>query len=378
MDRYVETTRRGWLSRIGNSFVGALVGIALVAVSLWLLWWNEGRAVERQGDLSAGADAVVSVAADRVDPEYEGRLVHVTGPMAPQGQPHDPAFGVTADGVRLRRTVEMYQWNEEVKTEKDKHLGGSETTKKTYTYDEIWQEGRIDSARFKHTAGHENPPLATPSATFDAPNVLLGAFTLPQTMLAQYRDFSAVVPVTDAAIANVPRAQRHASGIYVGSDPSSPEVGDLRITFHRAPATTVSVLGQQSSMSFTAWHHDGHNLEPRLEPGSHDAGAMFQQLEDENANTTWALRAVGVVMMWIGFLMIFKPLSVVADFIPLVGSIVGFGGAVAGFLLAAVLSLATIAASWVAHRPLLGIPLLIGSAFFAAVLLRRGLKKRSV
>ena len=82
MDQFVEVSRQGWLSRIGNSFVGSLLGLVLVAVSFWLLWWNEGRAVERADSIAAGADAVVSVSADEVDDDNEGKLVHLSGPLA--------------------------------------------------------------------------------------------------------------------------------------------------------------------------------------------------------------------------------------------------------------------------------------------------------
>ncbi len=45
-DSVTEVTTTGWLQRIGQSIVGALIGILLVIGSIILLWWNEGRAVE--------------------------------------------------------------------------------------------------------------------------------------------------------------------------------------------------------------------------------------------------------------------------------------------------------------------------------------------
>jgi hypothetical protein len=102
---------------------------------------------------------------------------------------------------------------------------------------------------------------------------------------------------------------------------------------------------------------------------------MIDVLEAENTKETWMLRGAGALLLWFGIMMVLRPISVVADFIPLVGSIAGFGTAVAAFLLAAVFGLGTIAVSWVAHRPLVGVPLLVATLGFAVLLLRRARKR---
>ncbi|MCI5210683.1 MAG: hypothetical protein D3910_18285, partial [Candidatus Electrothrix sp. ATG2] len=55
---------------------------------------------------------------------------------------------------------------------------------------------------------------------------------------------------------------------------------------------------------------------------------------------------------------IFKLFSVLGDVIPFLGNIVEAGTGFIAFLLAAVLSLVTIAVAWIVFRPLLGIILL--------------------
>ncbi len=60
--------------------------------------------------------------------------------------------------------------------------------------------------------------------------------------------------------------------------------------------------------------------------------------------------------------MMLKVLSVTADIVPMFGSLVGTGTGIISFLLAAVLSLLTIAAAWVIYRPLLGLALLAAAA----------------
>jgi hypothetical protein len=67
---------------------------------------------------------------------------------------------------------------------------------------------------------------------------------------------------------------------------------------------------------------------------------------------------------------------VVADVIPFLGSLVGMGIGLAAFLVALCLSLVTIAIAWVAHRPLLGIGLLVGAAIVLGLILGRAKASR--
>lgn len=90
----------------------------------------------------------------------------------------------------------------------------------------------------------------------------------------------------------------------------------------------------------------------------HSAEAMFQKAQTDNKILTWILRAVGFFLMMIGLNMIFKLFSVLADVLPFLGNIVEAGTGFIAFLLAAVLSLITIAIAWIVFRPLLGIILL--------------------
>jgi predicted Kef-type K+ transport protein len=93
---------------------------------------------------------------------------------------------------------------------------------------------------------------------------------------------------------------------------------------------------------------------------------------------TWILRLVGAVLMFVGFSMLFRPLSVIADVLPIAGTIVGAGTGLIAFLLTVVLSFSVIAVAWIFYRPLIGIPLILvavaGLVFLVMKLM--GQKKR--
>src|SRR5712672_310876 len=80
-DSVTEVTTTGWGQRIGQSIVGALIGLLLVIGSVVLLWWNEGRAVDAIRALDRGARQLVEANATAVDPANNNKLVHLSGAM---------------------------------------------------------------------------------------------------------------------------------------------------------------------------------------------------------------------------------------------------------------------------------------------------------
>ena len=82
---YQETTTTGYGKRVGNSFRGILPGLLLFLAGTALLWWNEGRAVKTDKMLKEAEDVTVEMEnIDRVDPQFDGKLVYATGMTAKQ------------------------------------------------------------------------------------------------------------------------------------------------------------------------------------------------------------------------------------------------------------------------------------------------------
>ena len=81
---------------------------------------------------------------------------------------------------------------------------------------------------------------------------------------------------------------------------------------------------------------------------------MFKDANDQNTILTWALRAVGTILMLIGFVLIFAPLGTLASIVPVLGNLVGAGTAVMALLLTLTVAPLVVAIAWLAVRPLLG------------------------
>jgi hypothetical protein len=370
-DSFSVTTEQSWFSRLFNSIKSVLFGLVLFVVAFPLLFWNEGRAVRTARSLDEGASSVVSVPADQVNAANEGKLVYVTGQATTTETLSDPEFHVSAPAIKLERRVEMYQWKEAKKSETRNKLGGGTETVTTYSYAKVWSQPLIDSGAFKDPSGHQNPrSIPAKSLTWTAKQVTLGAFTLSAALvekLDKSEDLSVEEGSEDALPAALKkRAKLEQGGYYLGEDSAAPAIGDAKVTFHVVKPATVSIVAKQIASTFEEYQAKAGDSILLLTYGTVSADSMFKAAQDANALLTWILRAVGFFIMALGLFLIFNPLVVLASVIPFLGSILGGGAALFAGVIAASLSLVTIALAWVTYRPLLGISLLVVAGAAAA------------
>ena len=380
-DPITITTRTSWFSRLGSAFGGVLTGFALIIAAIALLAWNEGRSVQSIRASNEGARAVQSVAADRVDPANEGRLVHVSAPAAGLDPVRDPELGLAVDGLVLARRVEYYHWVETRRAETRTRLGGGEETVTTYSYDRQWVAAPQDSSGFQQAAGHQNPTPPIKAGAFRAERARLGAFTVDESVLGQIpaeRPVTLTVEQAAAASAALARPARMEDGaLYVGADPAAPAIGDMRVSWSFAPQnTTLSVVGAQTSGVLKPW--TGRAGAPLLlvRSGPASPEQMFAGAKAANQTLTWILRGVGVVAMIAAFGMVLGPLGVLADVVPLFGAIVRMGAGLVAGAAGLSVSAVVVALAWIAYRPLVGVALLAVVGAAAGWLIWRGRRAR--
>lgn len=365
-DSFTEVTGQSWLGRLKDALAGIVFGLILLVGAFVVLFWNEGRAVERHKTLQEGASAVVSLAAPEVDPAREGDLVHVVGEAQTDEVLTDPTFGVETRALRFERQVEMYQWEEDEDRKTKKKTGGGTKTTTTYSYRKTWSETLIDSGSFERPDGHENPasmPWRTHRMT--ASRVTVGEIGLAEVLIQKIDRWR---PVAVDSLETLPeelaaRGRLDDGGLYFGTgEPDSPAIGDVRVRFRAVPPTEVSLIAEQAGGRLEPFEAEAGGTIALVELGRVEAEAMFEAAERRNTFLTWGLRLGGLLIMTFGFALILRPLSVAADLIPAVGSLVAVGTGLVSFLLAGFLSLVTISVAWVVYRPLLGGALLVAAA----------------
>ena len=385
---YTETETKGWLQRLGESVGGIATGFVLIALATWLLWWNEGRTFKTAGAIGE-AELVTQDVQDisRIDPALEGKVIHATGRADTRDVLRDPIFGVEVNAISLRREAEYYQWEEEEHTETRKKLGGGEETIHTYTYSKNWVSRPINSSSFRDPSYRDsNTALADiKDSTLWASNVTFGAYTLPDFLK---HSIGGEVPMTLGSVdvqgvaavmftaERSPSEMIHVSGstVYLGSNPNTPEIGDVRITFTQTPPADVSIIAQVIRNTFEPFTASNGYTFSRLAMGTVGIAKMFEGARSENNIMAWVLRVVGIVLVVFGLRLIFRPLSVLADVIPILGTIVEGGAGVVAFLLGLAWSLVVIAAAWVRFRPLVAGGLIAAAVVLLALSYVRGKK----
>jgi hypothetical protein len=374
--RIPHFSSRSGSSSAGGSVLGPFIGALLLLGSCYLMWWNEGRAVQTAKALQEGERAVVSVESAAVDPANDGKLIHTSGEAWTQETLRDEVFGVqtmeAADlstdarggALRLRRTVEMYQWVESSST-------SSSSSGTTYSYRTEWKEEVVNARSFHHS-GYSNPtemPFST--SVFSAERVSLGAFQLSGSLI---EELDAWRPV---ALGALPKAEAlgfahvHSDTLYAGDNINDPEVGDIRVTFSQVPAGTVSVVARQDGSSFSTYVSENGRAVELLEHGTVSAATMFAHAHTHNAVITWLLRLFGWMLSLFGFLLMLSIVRVLTMWLPIVDGIVGVGVGMVSFIAASALSMTVVAVAWLVFHPLASGILLAVAAGVTALLVRK-------
>jgi hypothetical protein len=371
---YTQITHQSYNNRLQESLKTALVGLLVFAASFPTLFLNEGRAVHLSEKLQEGETIVLSIDANRIEAMNDEQLVHLSGKATTEETLIDSNFAMAVEhAIKLRRIVEMYQWNETESSETEELIGGGTETRTTYTYTEIWSDILIDSDYFKLPKDHKNPPrMPILFEAFSAETVTLGKFTLSDSLVGNLRNYD-WLPLSTKNFEQLPetlrnqfnsharsgkRIQLYGNYFYIGQNPMRPQIGDIRIKFEAILPTTISIIAKQSGERLIPYPTKAGGDIELFEYGTVTSEEMFKRAKQFNNLLTWALRFLGFAMMFFGLMMIFNLLRTLTALFPFVASIVEFITGIVAFIISLTLSLMTIAFAWIYHRPLVGILLL--------------------
>jgi hypothetical protein len=376
-----EVTSESVFGRIGKSFVGMLIGLALLIGSVVLLFWNEGRAVATAKSLREGAATVIDVPSDSINAANDSKLIHVTGDTAVAEPLEDPLFNSSESAIRLRRNIQVFEWKEKKESKTRDKIGGGKETTTTYSYEKVWAPELIKTSSFKSPEDHRNPEnLEIPKKEFTSKNATLGQFKLTPEIIGKIPGDEAMT-ATEEQLSNVSsnlqeKLKVESDRFYLGTDPASPEIGDEKISFTVLRPGTVSVVAAQAKQSFAPYlTQNGREIE-LVESGNVPAPQMFAHAQAANRTLTWILRAVGFAAMFFGGMLLLGPISAFAHVLPFLGSLVEIGFAIVAFFMSAIVSMLVIAVAWMFYRPLWAV-ILIVAAIGCILLLKRLHTKRA-
>lgn len=359
-ESFTETTKISYGQNLKNSLSGVIFGIVLFLASFVVLWLNEGNNVSQLKKADYMGKNAVEISAQNIDRANDNKLVQVSGNAETTETLTDKIITVP-NTFALSRKVEMYQWEENVKTERKDNMGGSTTETKTYTYEKVWSDREINSDDFKKTS-YSNPKFPIKSEDVYAQTGKLGDFNLTTKQTESMHGFE--------VYENLPQKTEYKifeNSYYKGYNPENPQIGDLRISYKVIPSgTSISIIAKQKPDNTLTYMTVKDKAVYLQQDGIKDKDEMLYSFRQGNKLLTNILRVVGWLLMFIGLNTLISPLVTLFKVVPFVEKIVGSltGGVI--FLITLALSLLTIAVAWLAYRPILSISLLavIGAIIF--------------
>lgn len=404
MDDAIEVVEeQGFFSRLKDALSGVCVGILFLLGGIGFLFYNERISVLTHKTIIEGKKVAVKIpvsSSSRIDHRLEKKLVYFTTTIDLSDRMlSDEQFGVSVPGaLSLEREVEMYQWYEDVDKKTRKKLGGGTETVKSYSYYKQWSSVPISDTQFQNRQGHENIYTSFPFESWIPPltqtGVMIGDFEIPSAILQSPKISSFIdLPPGSISVDNIPdeyaqikpyiveTVKDGCDGLYLSHrymddisnppalpedipppNPSMAEVGDMRIVYKYVPTPiTITVAARQNGYTFDAYKSKKYKQKLFLiYPGKLSKNELFERAVDDNNAATIMLRFIGFVVITLGFYLILVPLNVVADVMPCLGNIVGTGNFCIACTFGTLLSFVVIGISWIAVRPLIGIPFLVG------------------
>uniref|UniRef100_A0A3Q3BIY3 Transmembrane protein 43 n=1 Tax=Kryptolebias marmoratus TaxID=37003 RepID=A0A3Q3BIY3_KRYMA len=359
--RVTVKSNPGFLQRLGETAGGMVLGVGLFFLSIYVLFTNEGRALQTASSLDEGLSQVVPlVSYSSLDPQNNNRLVHLSAQLHTLQPLHDPNYKVVVQAVKLRRQVEMYQWVEYSES-KDYKENGETKTETTYTYNTEWKSELISSRNFDKEIGHQNPSaMPVEGVTVVSPEVHVGPFILSKSLVEQVNNFQ-TLSLRDYPVFNLDSfLSIHDDYFYHTQFPNRPQVGDVRVRFSFAglsgensplgPPQIVSIVAMQRGETLMAFKTKSGDFLEILYLEDLTAEEVFERERQHNSMKTWGLRAAGWALMFISIQLTTRIVYTLVDWVPLLRDLVSFGLMIFALCISCSLSLLVIGIGWSSCR----------------------------
>ncbi|KFB48285.1 AGAP005797-PA-like protein [Anopheles sinensis] len=290
----------GFTDVVKSCWVTTLFGVVLLIAGSCVLVYNEGRTIRILLSLDEALNDAVTVSSDNpYEKQFEGRLIHLNGPLL-TGEPlTEPDYNIQVQAVKLKRRVQMYQWIEEtVEHRFGESVATEEVDDRSYYYTKDWRDVLIDSRSFYIRHGHHNPTTFPLDSTIHvSEHVHIGPYELGDAAKDRFKTFQ---EVTSDTRPEDPSVKMHSGLYYHCNDIWNPEVGDIRIQFAYAglEGSYVTVVGKLENGKIVPYESTHSRRVLLLETGEHHLHEIFRLEHHQQRLTAWGVRFIGWVLLF--------------------------------------------------------------------------------
>lgn len=351
----LQDQRASTTSKVGFSCRFTLVGLLLCICSLIALITMELGAVHMESFFAHLQKLL------RQNHNGYG-LVYATGTATTSETLQDELMGVNvSEALILQRHVNMFQWVESQDVDEKSE---------DYTYDKEWDPRWQDSSDFEESFAPTNPSEMEYSSQTYIADVTLGSYKMSQAVTSKLNTFYqaynkplSLLDIPDETVRNRTIIQDGVFYIYGKEndhthDPvKDTQVGDYKVEMQVVVPQVVSVialLGEENTLVPYPSNDFGDMF--WVLPGQHTAASMLRNSLQQNKQRLLPIRIVCTVLLYLGMLVLYQPISVLGNAFPILEKAMGSNmksAAVFFAPLAAFLSTTTIAICWLLSHPVL-------------------------
>lgn len=346
MDTFTQTGSVSFAKKLQQAFLAPLGGLILIGAGWFITGEGLNNFLAWAGGIKFVSSNAVSIPSDKISQENDKDLVHISGAVN-TGETLGDEFVAVEKAINLKRKVETFQWTED-KTEVSKdNAGGSSTSKTTIKYEKSWNHDLINSDKFKHRDGHQNPKVAKiENKNFYAKAAKLGVFEFCEKGIKQ-------VPSKPMLLSKeIPNYKIINETFYFsGKDYANPSIGDIRISYEFAPSPTlVTVVAQQSGNAIVPYPYDDHAL-CSVSAGEKTLEQCIELAKNYAGKTFWVMQIFALILIWIGLFLLIQPIIVFTRLIPIVKNLTSAIAIAVLFPLAILIQAVMIGVAWFISSP---------------------------
>lgn len=389
-----EEQKDGCVVKTGKGCLGFLLGPAMLVGAVCMLFWNEGEYINVSRALDE-AEPLVQVVENTASPapEQEGKLVFMNGQASTTDVLRDETYGVEANALVLKRSVQYAQWVENKKKRTgneqkpmfmtEREFNRNRDNEWVYTYVRTWVNKPVNSGVFYDVRYRDANCVLYEEQNLElrAQNVQLGGFALTPGQISRIGGtrnaiFPTQIPpavqgrsAINGKYLHIGRAPEN--GVYYVVNPNDPAIGDVRICWDASkPALPVSLVAVQRGNSFEPYTASNGTQVDLLYTELLNSRQCFEKARNTNTAQLWGVRFGGWLMLWGGFACMLSPL---AGMVPFCRKLAEAGATVISLVLGTLLSLLTVSAAILFFRPVLAICLLVsaGVLIWLVIVLQR-------
>ncbi|XP_026323914.1 transmembrane protein 43 homolog isoform X2 [Hyposmocoma kahamanoa] len=286
-----------------QTWLTTLMSLILFSGVTYFLIWTESQTIQSNLMLEELVSAAESIDVHTPDDSarYEGKVVHVVGPLQILEPLSEPDYNIHVQAVKLRKRVQMYQWIEESSEQETFLSEPAEETHKTYSYYKDWRDDVVDSNLFYIRPGHHNPTsMPMFSETHIADNVKIGWLYLGLDVKRKVNDYYEIWSDSRPERGDI---KLHSGFYYHGESALKHEVGDLRIHFSYAGReddiyTAVGIVERSTLQPYSPANFPTVDPISILRKGSYSLKQLHDLERREGAIHTWKYRLLGFVQVF--------------------------------------------------------------------------------